>query len=77
MLPPDAEIGTMENWVEWREKVIKFSRVEAASRPLIRKIVSKLDQEDVDSTEGTVYIVKLSPHSFNTKIEAIYLACLS
>jgi len=33
MVPPEVEISTYENWVEWQEKVVEFSRIEAASRP--------------------------------------------
>ena len=63
MLPPEVEIGTFENWVEWREKVLEFSRVEAASRPLMRKILAKLDKEDVDETEGRYFISVACPCS--------------
>ena len=63
MVPSEVEIGTFENWVEWREKVEKFSGIEGASRPVIRKILTKLNEEDVSNPEGTACIV-LTLHVF-------------
>jgi len=42
-------------WMAW-----KGFGVEAATRPLIRKIISKLNQEDVDNTEGTNFFDQLN-----------------
>lgn len=36
----------MRNWEEWCAKIINFSKVESASRPLIKKTLAELESID-------------------------------
>lgn len=47
----------MDTWPEWDSKLIKFSKLEATSRPLIRKIVEKLDEHISDDRKPIMYLV--------------------
>ena len=47
----------MDSWPEWYRKLIKLSKLESSSRPLIRKILAKLDENSGDNSK--VIIVNL------------------
>ena len=47
----------MDSWPEWCRKLIKLSKLESSSRPLIRKILAKLDENSGDNSK--VIIVNL------------------
>ena len=47
----------MDTWPEWYSKLIKFSKLESTSRPLIRKLVEKLEEHIHDNSKP---IVKLT-----------------
>ena len=36
----------MENWLEWRAKLIQLAQLESATRPLIRKLLRRIDEFD-------------------------------
>ena len=36
----------VENWLEWREKLIQLAKLESATRPMIRKLLNSLDECD-------------------------------
>ena len=36
----------LDNWEEWRSKIITFSKVESATRPFIKKKVAELESND-------------------------------
>ncbi|XP_065901741.1 uncharacterized protein [Dysidea avara] len=38
----------METWPEWRRKIMALAKLEAVHRPLIKKLVDILDEEDED-----------------------------
>ena len=47
----------MDSWPEWCSKLIKLSKLESSSRPLIRKILAKLDENNGDNSK--IIIVNL------------------
>ena len=52
----------MDNWLEWRAKLIKFGQVEYTTRPVIKKLLQKLDTcDDLLYPEGlfNVFTVQL------------------
>ena len=36
----------MDSWPDWRMKILEYSKVESDSRPLIKKILQKLEKAD-------------------------------
>lgn len=36
----------VENWLEWREKLIQLARMETATHPIIKKLLNSLDECD-------------------------------
>ena len=34
----------MDNWLEWREKIIKFAKKESVTRPLLKKLLQHLEK---------------------------------
>ena len=36
----------VENWLEWRVKLIQLAQLESATRPLIRKLLRRIDEFD-------------------------------
>lgn len=44
----------LDAWIEWGKKIVQLSQVESKSRPLIRKLVQKLEtpEENLDNQHG-------------------------
>ena len=34
----------LDNWLEWREKIVKLSKKESATRPMLKKLVEDLEK---------------------------------
>ena len=43
----------LDNWQEWREKIIQLSKLESSTRPLLRKVLADIDKcEELTYPEG-------------------------
>ena len=36
--------STVDNWLEWREKIIKFAKKESATRPLLKRLLEDFEK---------------------------------
>lgn len=36
----------VENWLEWRDKLIQLAKMESATRPMMKKLLNNLDECD-------------------------------
>ena len=36
----------MDTWPEWKDKILKLSRLESGTRPLLRQLLSELESKD-------------------------------
>lgn len=34
----------MDNWIEWRERIVKLAKKESATRPLLKKLLDDLER---------------------------------
>jgi len=51
----------MDSWPEWRDKIIQFSKVEATSRPCMKKLLIDLEKkESVACPDGESFIVEVA-----------------
>jgi len=44
----------LENWLEWKEKLIQVAKVEASTRPSIKRLLEQLPSCDEISSDGIV-----------------------
>ena len=49
----------MDSWPDWCAKILEFSKVESDSRPLIKKILQRLEEADNDCPEGLIWLLML------------------
>ena len=57
MVSFDGNVSSfMDTWPEWYSKLIQFAKLESSSRPLIRKIIEKLDEHIGDNSKPTMNV---------------------
>ena len=44
----------MDSWPDWCAKILEFSKVESDSRPLVKKILQRLEEADNACPEGLI-----------------------
>ena len=54
----------MNSWPEWKEKLIKLSKLESKTRPNIKKIIDVLENEDNNESEGKYISYYIHVHSY-------------
>ena len=43
----------LDNWQEWKEKIIQLSKLESSTRPLLRKVLAGVDKcEELTYPDG-------------------------
>ena len=49
----DNIYSLLDNWQEWREKIIQLSKLESTTRPLLKKLLGGVDKcEELTFPEG-------------------------
>ena len=46
----------MDLWSDWCTKLLEFSKVESDHRPLVKKVLQRLDSSDIACPEGSIVI---------------------
>ena len=48
----------MDSWSDWCTKLLEFSKVESDHRPLVKKVLQRLekDSSDIACPEGSIFI---------------------
>ena len=44
----------MDEWLEWKEKIVKMAKVESKTRPLVKKLVLEFDSS---GSEGKLILL--------------------
>ena len=46
----------MDTWPEWKEKLIRFAKLESANRPALRKLLNDLDRsQEFSHADGELF----------------------